>query len=102
MKTSAIDDLGTRAADIAMRGAVNKLHADRVDVPRDEATIETLLVLIREETCNALSGAMKDAEDAIKAGMGGFASATFGASMTLAGTKAATRWIAARKTAVRS
>lgn len=90
-----LDDLGTRAADMAMKGAVDLLIARGFKTLRTMPTenVESLLEIIRGEIRDSLDGALADARAAFDAGMGGFASATFGASMTLAGTRAAKRFL---------
>lgn len=91
--TSALDEFAVRAAESSMRGAVEFLAP--VGTPRptwSHDEVESLLVLIREETKKALPAALKDAREAMESGMGGFATATFTASMRLAGIAAAKRW----------
>lgn len=86
-----IDNLGTMAADVAMRGAVDYLRANPVGGKRQYATeeIDRLLVLIRQYAKIAVVAALDDAGKAIEAGMVAVAEQTFRATMALAGIKAA-------------
>lgn len=96
MDNASLDAFALRAADQAMRSAINYLVPAGTRPGWTEAQVESLLIRIREEVETALPSALSDARDAFSCGMGAVAGATFGASMTLAGTRAAKAWDAAR------
>lgn len=89
--TASIDSIGTHAADLAMRGAVEYLrqHDHLARVSRDDAALDRLIACLRAECRATLTEAMRDARDALSAGMAVAAETTFAASFRLAGIRAA-------------
>lgn len=87
-----LDTLGSRAADAAMRSAIEALVPTGARPTWTDAQVDGLLAAIRSELSVSLDGALADARQAFECGMGGFATATFMASMRLAGIRAAKSW----------
>ena len=85
--SQSVDSLGSQAANVAMKGAAEYLRT-KGQKPND-AQIDAIVEALRRHTKNAVSSALADAKAAVEAGMGGFANATFFASMKLAGIAAA-------------
>lgn len=88
MTEEATGELATRAAQLAMSAAVRFAIANGKN-PLSVAPESHWCDEIRAAVKNEFPTAMKDAGDAIAAGMGDVASETFAASMRLAGIKAA-------------
>lgn len=84
MNGQQIDDLGQRAADAAMRAA-----ADYLAIHHLTADMDALCACLRSWSKIALPKALRDAREAIDAGMGEVGVQTFLASMALAGIEAA-------------
>lgn len=80
--------LGIKAAELAMHGAVNWMRSNG-HAKADKATLDRLVVVLREKTKAALSTALDDARNALACNMGTVAEYTFSASMTLAGIASA-------------
>lgn len=83
------DELTKRAADMAMLAVANYLRVHGVDVSTIDYTRAT--TILKEELRDALPQALADAKEAIEARMPEAASATFAASMRLAGIRAGER-----------
>lgn len=81
----SVDALGTQAADTAMRACAEYLRLNNVTV----TDYDTASTIIRRHVKAAVGPALDDAKEALEAGMGQVASATFLASMKLAGFAAA-------------
>ena len=82
--TTNIDNLGTIAAEVAMRAAAEYVRANNLKVVDYQAATECLRSCIK----NRLASALDDAKAALDVGMGQAAEATFRASMALAGIEA--------------
>lgn len=97
LNLSNIDNLGTLAAEIAMRAAVNFLKQNcpmlmgTAKLSDDE--IGALLNLIKQHAKAAVVEALADAKKAVEAGMLAAAEQTFKATMALAGIKAAKQFV---------
>lgn len=91
VSNSAVDQIGSQAADIAMRAAADYLRqACRLDEFRsDDAKLDRLIAVLRIKCREALDGGFRDAREAIEAGMDQVANMTFVASFRLAGIAAA-------------
>lgn len=85
--TNTIDRLGTMAAEAAMRAAAEYIRGRRV--PITDELVGKLTEILRAGLRAGLDDAMADAREAIDAGMGHAADATFMASMRLIGIRAA-------------
>lgn len=94
MNAAKIDNLGTMAAEIAMRAAIDYLKRNGKVAGIADAQIDRLLVLIRQCAKDAVGQALDEAGAALAAGMDRVAEATFGAAMTIAGIKAAKEYLA--------
>lgn len=80
-----IDDLGTLAAEVAMRSAAEYVRVNNLRVHDYDAAAEC----IRAHCKARLSDALRDAKEALDCGMMQVAQATFKATMALAGIEAA-------------
>jgi hypothetical protein len=81
-----MQDLGTFAATLAMQGAAEWLKANDLVRTTD---LDAVCVAIRRHATQAVHEALADAREAFEAGMTNAASATFAATMKLAGIAAA-------------
>ncbi|MES2343832.1 MAG: hypothetical protein V4597_19355 [Pseudomonadota bacterium] len=84
------NELGTRAAGIMMRAAVDKTlqgKIPRYQLPREAQ--DRLLMELRKRSAAALGKALDDAREAAQLGMDDIALATFTATLQLAGIDAA-------------
>ncbi len=84
------NELGTRAAAIMMRAAVDKTLRGKIPgyrLPREAQ--DHLLVELRKRSAAALDKALDDAREALNARMDDIALATFTATLQLAGIDAA-------------
>jgi len=86
--SSKMNDLGTIAAQTAMRAAAEWWNRNVSSVSASDAA-DRLVPAIRRHTKDALTQALADAKEALDAGMGSAAQATFLATMRLAGINAA-------------
>ena len=86
--TKTIDALGTLAAQTAMKGAADWFRANVTGISASDAA-DRLVPAIRKHAALALPAAMADAKEALDAGMGAAAEATFLASMKISGITAA-------------
>lgn len=86
--------ISQHAADAAMRAAVRWVQVNRPDLDAYMRGAGTGLMVecIREEMRDAVGPAMEDAREAFEAGMYNVGTASFVASMQLAGCKAAEKW----------
>lgn len=84
MNLSTIDALGTKAANMMMVSAVNYVKKTGKTVNTD-----LLVIALRDAAKDGIGQALDDAKEAIDAGMGAVADATFAASIALLGIKAA-------------
>lgn len=94
-----VNQLGMAAARTAMRACADYARSRRDGGKVLHAEAESVCALLREEIEGALDSAMKDAREAVEAGMDQVASATFVASMVLAGQRAAKRFLAGERVA---
>ena len=85
LNTNAVDTLGQKAAEAAMRGAAEYIRANNL---RSNANLERITELIKLKAKAALPQALEDAKEALEANMGRLAEQTFMASMVLAGVNA--------------
>jgi hypothetical protein len=81
---NSVDSLGTLGANVAMKSAANYLHANKMT-----ADVDALLECLRSWCKVQLPVALADAKEAADCGMNQIATATFSASMALAGIEAA-------------
>ena len=79
-----LESLAKYSSDVAMHAAVDALRARKITAP----DYERVTVAIKSRIVDALSEALADAREAIKAGMSKAAEATWIASFRLAGINA--------------
>jgi hypothetical protein len=93
---SSVDALGTRAANVAMKAAADRLIELNAHKGVD---YEVLCRVIRSNLYAVLDAALAEAQAAIEVGMVKVAEATFLASMRLAGVVAANEYLAGKAVA---
>ena len=81
-------NLVTRAADLSMNAAATYCHENKIDTTE----VDVLLAHLQTEVKVVIEDAIADAKAAIDANMVEMASATFAASMRLAGINAAKKF----------
>jgi len=82
-----LEVLATKAAHVMMRGAVQFLRSK--GIASESVDLDALVVELRSRSAPALDVALRDAKDALAAGMDRVAEATFVSTMALAGMEAA-------------
>ena len=93
MTSHTCDQLGTVAAEVAMRSAAAYLRKQNVDV--QSINYDRLTETLRRSTKAALSQALDDAREAFECRMDAIGVQTFQASFVVAGVNAAKEYLSA-------
>lgn len=95
MNASNLDRFASQAADTGLSAALDYAIAQGLSREEILAKADDFCREVRAEMKKAIGPALADARQAVEAGMSGMASATFLASMRLAGIEGAKRVLAA-------